>query len=72
MRTAYARSGDTAVVEMAQVSGLAQLPRGALRALTATSRGTGELIAAALEQGCRRIVVGIGGSACTDGGAGML
>ena len=72
VRTGYGRRGDTAVVEMAQVSGLAQLPRGELRALAATSRGTGELIAAALEQGCRRIVVGIGGSACTDGGAGML
>ena len=40
--------------------------------LTATSRGTGEVIAAALDAGCRHIVVGIGGSASTDGGAGMV
>ena len=70
--TAYARQHATAVVEMADVSGLTRLPDGKLQPLTATSRGTGELIAAALDQGCRRIVLGIGGSACTDGGAGML
>ena len=56
----------------AEVSGLGQLPNGRTAALTATSRGTGELIAAALDKGARRIVVGIGGSACTDGGAGLL
>ncbi len=42
------------------------------RALHATSRGTGELIRIAIDQGARRIVVGVGGSACTDGGAGLL
>jgi glycerate 2-kinase len=72
VRTAYARRGDVAVVEMAAVSGLAQLPGGVLRALDATSRGTGELIGSAIADGCRRIVVGIGGSASTDGGAGLL
>jgi glycerate kinase len=70
--TAYGRRGDTAVVEMADVSGMIRLPRGELTPLTATSRGLGELIAGALSAGARRIVVGIGGSACTDGGAGML
>jgi len=70
--TAYGIRGREAVVELADVSGLAQLPDGHLAALTATSRGTGELIAAALDAGARRIVVGIGGSACTDGGAGLL
>lgn len=40
--------------------------------MTATSRGTGELVAAALDAGVRRLVLGIGGSACTDGGAGLL
>ncbi|RZU30715.1 glycerate kinase [Blastococcus saxobsidens] len=69
---AYGRRGDTAVVEMADVSGLSRLPGGRLAPLTATSRGTGELISAALADGARRVVVGIGGSACTDGGAGML
>jgi glycerate 2-kinase len=70
--TAYARKGDTAVVEMADVSGLARLPEGRPAPLEATSRGTGEVMAAALDAGCRRLVVGIGGSACTDGGAGMV
>ncbi len=70
--TAYARRGDTAVVELADVSGLSLLPGGRLAPLDATSRGTGEVMAAALDAGCRRLVVGIGGSACTDGGAGMV
>jgi glycerate kinase len=67
----------TAVIEMATASGLGVLPtddNGVVRrdALAASSRGTGELIAAALDTGCRRIVLGVGGSANTDGGAGML
>jgi len=70
--TAFARKGDTAVVEMADVSGLARLPAGRLAPLHATSRGTGEVMAEAIRTGCRRLVVGIGGSACTDGGAGMV
>ncbi|MGS0684985.1 glycerate kinase [Nakamurella sp. GG22] len=69
--TCYARLGDVAVVELADVCGLSQLPGGRLAPLTAGSRGTGEVIAAALDAGCRRVVVGIGGSAGTDGGAGM-
>ncbi len=69
--TCYARLGDVAVVELADVSGLSQLPGGRLAPMTAGSRGTGEVIAAALDAGCRRVVVGIGGSAGTDGGAGM-
>ncbi|TPG15157.1 glycerate kinase [Pedococcus bigeumensis] len=68
----WGRRGSEAVVELAEVSGLAQLPDGRLQPLTATSRGTGELIAAALDAGVRRLVVGIGGSACTDGGVGLL
>ena len=67
----YAVHGDTAVVELAEASGLHRLP-GAPSPLDATSAGTGDLIAAALRAGCRRIVLGVGGSACTDGGAGML
>ncbi|MDQ2722033.1 MAG: glycerate kinase [Actinomycetota bacterium] len=68
--TRYARDGEFAVVELADVSGLVRLPDG-MAAMTATSRGTGEVIAAAIGAGCRRIVLGIGGSACTDGGAGL-
>ncbi|KNY04034.1 glycerate kinase [Microbacterium sp. GCS4] len=68
----FAVRGAEAIVEMAAASGLDVLPRGEKAALTATSRGTGELILAALDRGCRDIVLGVGGSACTDGGAGML
>jgi glycerate kinase len=70
--TRYARLGDLAVVEMADVSGLARLPDGVPAPMTATSRGTGEVLAAAIAAGCRRIVLGIGGSAGTDGGAGLV
>ncbi len=63
--------GETAVVEMAQASGL-PLMGGRPDPLTATSRGTGELILRALDLGARGIVVGIGGSATNDGGMGML
>jgi glycerate kinase len=64
----------TAVVELASASGLALLPgaRGDVTtALTASSRGTGELVRAALDEGVDRVVLGIGGSASTDGGTGM-
>lgn len=70
--TTYARRGQTAVIEMADISGLVRLPAGRLHPLHATSRGLGEVIAAAIDAGCRDIVVGIGGSASTDGGAGMV
>ncbi|MDN5797865.1 MAG: glycerate kinase [Intrasporangium sp.] len=68
----WARRGETALVEMADVCGLVRLPGGRLDPLHATSRGLGEVIAAAIDAGCRDIVVGIGGSASTDGGAGMV
>ncbi|MGD1054415.1 MAG: glycerate kinase [Candidatus Dormibacteria bacterium] len=64
-------SATTAVVEMAEAAGLRRI-RGRPDPLRATSRGAGELIARALDGGARRILVGIGGSACTDGGAGLL
>ena len=63
--------GRTAVIEMAAASGLALVPEPKRDALTATTRGTGELIADALDRGCNHILVGLGGSATTDGGAGM-
>ncbi|MCY0905009.1 glycerate kinase [Arthrobacter sp. H14-L1] len=68
----FAVRGHQAVIEMAVASGLAVLHNGELSALTATSRGTGDLIRAALDAGCTDIVLGVGGSACTDGGAGLL
>jgi glycerate 2-kinase len=70
--TGFARRGEVAVVELADVSGLSRLPRGEPAPLTATSRGTGELIAEAIDSGCTQVILGIGGSACTDGGAGLV
>ncbi|MFE4053419.1 glycerate kinase [Streptomyces sp. YIM B13518] len=69
---AYALRGDTAVVEMAEASGLQRLPAGVFAPLTASTYGSGELLRAALDAGARSIVFGVGGSATTDGGAGML
>ncbi|MFI5755010.1 glycerate kinase [Streptomyces sp. NPDC051569] len=68
----YALRDGTAVVEMAEASGLRRLPAGTLAPLTATTYGSGELLRAALDAGARSIVLGVGGSATTDGGAGML
>ncbi|WP_136611245.1 glycerate kinase [Sinomonas albida] len=65
-------ASGTAVVEMAAASGLDVLPGGAKDARNATSLGTGQLLRAALDAGARRLILGVGGSACTDGGAGML
>ncbi|MEU0391762.1 glycerate kinase [Streptomyces sp. NPDC006208] len=69
---AYAFRDGTAVVEMAEASGLQHLPAGVFAPLTATTYGSGELLRAALDAGARTIVFGVGGSATTDGGAGML
>lgn len=70
--TAYAVRDGVAVVEMADACGLDRLPGGRLAPMTASSFGLGQVIAAAADSGARRIVVGVGGSASTDGGAGML
>ena len=63
--------GTTAVIEMAAASGLTLIPPNKLNPMLATTYGTGELIRAALEAGCRHLIIGIGGSATNDGGAGM-
>lgn len=82
----FAVRGREAVIEMAAASGLAVLPGSSAgtgegdtagrpdsaSARSATSLGTGELIRAALDAGCRQIILGVGGSANTDGGAGVL
>jgi glycerate 2-kinase len=62
----------TGVIETALTSGLAMLGSRTPAPLKATSRGVGDAILAALEAGAHRIIIGLGGSACTDGGAGML
>jgi glycerate kinase len=61
----------TGVVEMAQAAGLSLVPKERRDPLMATTRGVGELMLAALEEGCTRLIVGLGGSATSDGGAGM-
>jgi glycerate 2-kinase len=71
LQAAIAVDGDRAFVEMAEASGLRRLPGGRRAPLAATTYGTGELVRAALDRGVRRLVLGIGGSATTDGGAGM-
>jgi len=69
----YGILGDrkTAIIEMAAASGLALVPQKRRNPLLTTTYGTGELIANALNRGCRRIIIGIGGSATVDGGCGM-
>ena len=64
--------GSHAVVEMAEPSGLSRLAVDERDAVRATSVGTGELVRAALDAGAEHVVLGIGGSATTDGGAGLL
>jgi len=63
--------GDTAVIEMAAASGLVLAPEDQRDPRIASTYGTGQLIAAALAAGCCRIIVGMGGSATNDGGAGV-
>ncbi|HUN36602.1 MAG TPA: glycerate kinase [Trebonia sp.] len=71
---AFALLDGTAVVEAAQACGLALLRRdgGRLAPLTASSRGVGEMILAAVRMGAKKVVIGIGGTASTDGGAGLV
>ncbi|MDE6266723.1 MAG: glycerate kinase [Muribaculaceae bacterium] len=68
----YGISGDTAIIEMAAASGLPLVPADKRNPWVTTSFGTGELIRDALLRGCRRFLIGIGGSATNDAGTGML
>lgn len=71
--TALAFDGHTAVIEVASICGLASVPSGERDPLGATTEGVGEAIRYAVETlGAQRLVVGLGGSATTDGGAGLL
>jgi glycerate 2-kinase len=72
VNASFALLDGTAIVESAQACGLSRLPGGILAPLTATSRGVGELILAAVRMRAKRIVLGLGGVACTDGGAGLV
>jgi glycerate kinase len=62
----------TAVIEMAASSGLSLLPDNMKNPLITTTYGVGQLIKEALDKGCRKFIVGLGGSATNDGGAGMV
>lgn len=69
---AVTADGLTAIIEMARVSGLTLLSESERNPMLTTTYGLGEVIADALAAGCRRLIVGIGGSATNDGGTGML
>ena len=71
VQAAYALHGSRAVVELAAVVGLSMLPGGRLDPLTSSTYGLGLVIADAIRRGAQTIVLGLGGSASTDGGAGM-
>ncbi|SEQ93461.1 glycerate kinase [Microlunatus flavus] len=72
VRAPYAVRGDDAVVELAGACGLDLLPGGRPAPLTASTYGLGQVLRHALEHGARRVVLGLGGSASTDGGAGLV
>ena len=74
VKACYGLTGDgkTAIIEMAAASGLALVAPNLRNPLKTTTFGTGELIKAAMDAGARHLVIGIGGSATNDGGAGML
>lgn len=68
----YFRSGSTAIIEMADASGIKLLKQPEFKPMETSSYGTGELIVAAIEAGCTEVLLGVGGSATVDGGAGMM
>ncbi len=72
IRATFLRRGDEAVVELASASGLSLVPVAQRDALAASTFGTGQVLATAVGLGARRIVLGLGGSATTDGGSGLL
>lgn len=72
VQCAYGIAGDLAVIEMAEAAGLTLVPAEKRNPLYTTTYGIGEMIRDAAARGCRRFIVGIGGSATNDGGTGML
>lgn len=72
IQSKYAISGKTAIIEMADASGMKLIPSELLNPLNASSFGTGQLIFNAIENGCNHILLAIGGSATVDGGMGMM
>ena len=72
VRARYGVAGETAIIEVARACGLQLLKPAERNPLIASSRGVGELLMAAYAEGCRHFLVGLGGSAICDGGAGMM
>ena len=68
----FLRQGPRAIVELATASGLSRVAKDERDAAAATTLGTGQILAAAIGLGCTEIVLGLGGSATTDGGTGLL
>lgn len=72
VKAVYGVAGDLAIIESAAACGLTLLSKEERNPLIATTKGLGELILAAIDNGCRRFLVGLGGSATNDGGMGMI
>ena len=72
VKAAYGVARDLAIIESAAACGLTLLKREERNPLLASTKGLGELILAAIEKGCRRFLIGLGGSATNDGGMGMI
>ena len=72
VKAAYGIAGDLAIIESAAACGLTLLSKEERNPLIATTKGLGELILAAIDKGCRRFLIGLGGSATNDGGMGMI
>ncbi len=72
VKAGYGIAGNTAIIEMAAASGLPLLETSERNPWKTSTKGTGELILDACRKGCRRFLIGIGGSATNDGGTGML
>ena len=72
IKSQYSICGDTAIIEIAKASGIALLKPSELNPLKANTFGTGQLIVNAIKNGCKNIIVGLGGSATSDCGIGML
>lgn len=68
----WLQSGARAIIEVARVVGLADIPPGERNVMASDTRGVGTLIRAAMDEGCVQVVLGLGGTATNDGGAGML
>lgn len=72
VKAAYGIAGDLAIIESAAACGLTLLTKEERNPLITTTKGLGELILAAIDKGCRRFLIGLGGSATNDGGKGMV